>query len=114
LPITGVHTLLYTPEDDALRDILRDVFGWHHVDAGDGWLIFALPPAEMGVHPSESPSHEVTFMCDDIEATVGELRAKGIDFEGEPKNQGFGVVVNMLLPGGLKVMLYQPRHPTAF
>jgi catechol 2,3-dioxygenase-like lactoylglutathione lyase family enzyme len=113
LPITGVHALLYTPEADALRDLLRDVLGWPHVDAGDGWLIFALPPAEMGVHPSESPSHEVTFMCDDLAATVDELRAMGIEFEGEPTNQGFGIVIYMLLPGGLKVMLYQPRHPTA-
>ncbi len=113
MPITGIHTLLYTPEADALRDIVRDVFGWPSVDAGHGWLIFSLPPAEMGVHPSDAPSHEVTFMCDDIEATVGELKAKGIEFEGEPTSQGFGIVVHMLLPGGLKVMLYQPRHPTA-
>jgi hypothetical protein len=97
-----------------MREVLRDVFGWSHVDAGDGWLIFALPPAEMGVHPSDSPSHEVTFTCDDIGSTVAELRAKGIEFAGDPQPQGVGIIVNMLLPGGVKVMLYQPRHPTAF
>jgi catechol 2,3-dioxygenase-like lactoylglutathione lyase family enzyme len=111
--ITGVHTLLYTSEPEALRAVLRDVFGWPHVDAGGGWLIFSLPPAEMGVHPADASHHEVSFMCDDIEATVAELQAKGITFEGSPQNQGFGITVTMLLPGGVKVMLYQPRHPTA-
>jgi hypothetical protein len=112
--ITGVHTILHTPEAAALRDVLRDVFGWQHVDAGNGWLIFALPPAEMGVHPGESPSHQVSFTCDDLEATVAELQAKGIVFEGTPQQAGFGLTITMVLPGSVRVMLYQPRHPTAF
>jgi catechol 2,3-dioxygenase-like lactoylglutathione lyase family enzyme len=111
--ITGVHTILYTSEAEGLRAVLRDVFGWPHVDAGDGWLIFSLPQAEMGVHPADGPHHEVSFMCDDIEATVAELRAKGIEFRGEPQNQGFGTAIQMVLPGGVHVLLYQPRHPTA-
>jgi hypothetical protein len=112
--ITGAHALLYTTEPEAVRAIFRDVFGWPHVDAGDGWLIFKTPPAELGVHPSEGDSHhQFSLMCDDLEATVAELRAKGIEVKGEPSDQGFGIVTMLALPGGLDVMLYQPRHPTA-
>jgi len=113
MAITGTHALLYTSEPEALRACLRDVFGWPHVDVHDGWLIFALPPAELGIHPADVPSHELTFMCDDINATVAELKAKGIEFRGEPEAQGFGVATTMVLPGGVDVMLYQPRHETA-
>lgn len=117
--IIGAHVLLYTPEPDALRRTLRDVFGWKHVDAGDGWLIFALPPAELGVHPAEGPTyesgvrHQFTLMCDDIAATVRELREKGVDVKGEPADEGWGVSVMLGLPGGLEVLLYEPRHPVA-
>lgn len=113
MAITGVHALLYTSEPDALRAVLRDVFGWHHVDAHEGWLIFALPPAELGVHPAEAPHHELSLMCDDLEATIAELSAKGIEFRGQPQDEGFGRTTTMVLPGGLDVMVYQPRHPTA-
>jgi hypothetical protein len=111
--------LLYTSEPDALRGVLRDVFGWKHVDAGDGWLIFALPPAELGVHPAEGPTydsgvrHQITLMCDDIRKTIAELRSKGIPVEGEPEDEGYGITVMLSLPGDCKVMLYEPRHPTA-
>jgi len=112
--IVGAHVLLYTPEADALRTLLRDALGWEHVDAGDGWLIFALPPAEIGVHPSDgSTHHELSLMCDDIEATVAELEAKGIEFLGEPEEFPYMVATTMLLPGGVRVSLYEPRHPTA-
>ena len=111
--ITGAHILLYTPEAEALRGVLRDVMGWSYVDAHDGWLIFALPPAELAVHPGDSPRHELSLMCDDIHATVAELREKGVEFRGEPKAAGFGIQVTMVLPGGVEVMLYQPRHATA-
>ena len=116
--ITGAHVLLYTSEPDAVRAILRDVFGWDHVDAGEGWLIFALPPAELGVHPGEGPTfdsgvrHQLSLMCDDIEGTIAELRAKGLDVQGEPQDEGWGVTTTIVLPGGLDVMLYEPRHPT--
>jgi catechol 2,3-dioxygenase-like lactoylglutathione lyase family enzyme len=113
MAITGTHALLYTSEPEALRACLRDVFGWPHVDVHDGWLIFALPPAELGIHPADAPSHELTFMCDDINATVAELKGKGIEFRGEPEPQGFGIVTTMVLPGGVDVMLYEPRHKTA-
>jgi hypothetical protein len=113
MAITGTHALLYTSKPEELRAVLRDAFGWDHVDAHDGWLIFKLPPAEVAIHPAEVPAHEVTFMCDDIHKTIAELSSKGIVFAGEPANQGWGVVVTMLLPGDLKVLLYEPRHQTA-
>jgi hypothetical protein len=109
--IVGAHVLLYTPEADDLRTLLRDALGWEHVDAGDGWLIFALPPAEIGVHPSDgSTHHELSLMCDDLESTVAELRAKGIEIRGEPEDRGYGIVTTMILPGGVAIDLYEPRH----
>lgn len=119
MAIVGAHVLLYTPEPEALRATLRDVFGWKHVDAGGGWLIFALPPAELGVHPAEGSAHasgahhQFSLMCDDIHATARELRAKGIELKGEPKDEGFGVTVMLNLPGNVDVLLYEPRHPVA-
>lgn len=119
MAINGAHMLLYTTEPEALRAMLRDVFGWKHVDAGDGWLIFALPPAELGVHPAEGPTyasgtrHQITLMCDDIAATIKELRGKGVEVKGEPVDEGFGVTVVLGLPGGVEVMLYEPRHAVA-
>jgi hypothetical protein len=119
MAIIGAHMLLYSPEPEALRATLRDVFGWKHVDAGGGWLIFALPPAELGVHPAEGPTfqagvrHQLSLMCDDIHATVRELRSKGIEVKGEPEDEGFGITVMTVLPGGVEVMLYEPRHAMA-
>jgi hypothetical protein len=119
MAINGAHVLLYSSEPDALRAVLRDVFGFTYVDAGEGWLIFALPPAELGVHPAEGPTHasgvrhQFTFMCNDINGTVRDLRAKGITVDGEPKNEGWGITTTLVLPGDLRVMLYEPRHPVA-
>jgi hypothetical protein len=119
MAIVGSHMLLYTTEPEALRAVLRDVFGFKHVDAGQGWLIFALPPAELGVHPADGQTlapaarHQITFMCDEIHATVKELRARGIEVKGDPVEQRFGLTVMMSLPGGTDVMLYEPRHPVA-
>ena len=113
MAIIGTHNLLYTSEPEALRATLRDAFGFSHVDAGEGWLIFALPPAEVGVHPGEHPDHHLSFMCDDIEATMEELAAKGIEFRGKPENYGYGIATMMVLPGGVDVQLYQPLHKTA-
>jgi hypothetical protein len=113
--ITGAHDLIYTPEAEKLRATLRDVFGWSHVDAGHGWLIFALPPAELGVHPSEgSTHHELSLTCDDVGKTMAELTGSGIQFRGEPRDMGFGIGVTMVLPGAVEVLLYEPRHPLAF
>ena len=119
MAIIGAHALLYTTEAETLRAMLRDVFGFPHVDAGGGWLIFALPPAELGVHPAEGPTyesgvrHQLSFMCDDIHATIADLRAKGVQVKGEPADEGYGITVMLGLPGGVDVMLYEPRHPVA-
>ena len=119
MAIVGAHVLLYTPEPEKLRATLRDVFGWKHVDAGGGWLIFALPPAELGVHPAEGPNyesgvrHQLSLLCDDIHGTVRDLRAQGIEVRGEPEDEGYGITVMAVLPGGVEVMLYEPRHPVA-
>ena len=113
MAIIGTHAIFYTPEPEALRAVLRDAFGWDHVDAHDGWLIFKLPPAELGVHPGEAAAHELSFMCDDLPATMADLAARGVGFDGEPQQAGFGTTVTMVLPGGVRAMLYQPRHPTA-
>ena len=119
MSVIGAHMLFYTTEPEALRAMLRDVFGFTHVDAGGGWLIFALPPAEIGVHPAEGPTfasgvrHQISFMCDDIHATIKELKAKGVKVAGEPKDEGYGITVMLNLPGGCDVMLYEPRHKTA-
>jgi Glyoxalase/Bleomycin resistance protein/Dioxygenase superfamily len=112
--IRGVHALIYTSEPEAVREIFRDVFGFEHADAGDGWLIFKLPPAELGIHPDEySVRRDVSLMCDDIRATMDELKGKGIQFAGEPEDEGFGIGVTMILPGGTELLLYEPRHETA-
>jgi hypothetical protein len=119
MTITGVHALLYTSEPEALRNVLRNVFSLRHVDAGEGWLIFALPPAELGVHPAEGPTfesgvrHQLTLMCDDIHTTIDDLRGRGIDVLGEPLDEGWGITTTLALPGGVEVTLYEPRHPTA-
>jgi predicted enzyme related to lactoylglutathione lyase len=119
MAITGTHALLYTSEPEAVRSLFRDVFGWKHVDAGEGWLVFALPPAELGIHPAEGPTfksgvrHQLSFMCDDIGATVADLRSKGIEVRGDPRDEGYGITTTIVLPGDLEVMLYEPRHRTA-
>jgi catechol 2,3-dioxygenase-like lactoylglutathione lyase family enzyme len=111
--ITGAHVLLYSQEADRLRATLRDVLGWRNVDVGGGWLIFALPPAELGVHPSDAPHHELSFLCDDIEATVAELRGKGLTLRGDIEDRRFGRAITLVLPGDVDVLVYEPTHPTA-
>ena len=119
MAVIGTHMLLYTSEPEALRAMLRDVFGFEFVDTGGGWLIFRLPPSELGVHPAEGPTfdegarHLISFMCDDINRTIAELRGKGVDVEGEPRDEGWGITTMLNLPGGCRVMLYEPRHEMA-
>ena len=114
--ITGLHTLVHAHDADAARAFFRDVLGWPHVDAHDGWLIFGTGPSELGVHPTEGGAehHEISLVCDDIEQTVTELTAKGATFAGAIENRGFGRTVALEVPGAGQMMLYQPRHPTAF
>jgi predicted enzyme related to lactoylglutathione lyase len=118
MAIIGAHVLVYSPEAEAVRAVFRDVFGFSNVDAGEGWLIFALPPAELGIHPAEGQGaeaiqHKLSLMCDDIHATVRELRAKGVTVHGEPEDHGYGIVVMITLPGGVELQVYEPRHPVA-
>jgi catechol 2,3-dioxygenase-like lactoylglutathione lyase family enzyme len=115
--ITGTHAIVYAEDADRARAFLRDVLGLKNVDAGGGWLIFPLPPAELGVHPAGTPDsgrHELYFMCDDIAATVEELTAKGVEFTSEVSDQGFGLLTGLRIPGGGTIGLYQPRHPVAY
>lgn len=111
--INGVHAILFAPEAARARTFLRDVLGWSSVDAGDGWLIFALPPAELAVHPTDdAPRHELFLMCDDIRATVEELQAKGVEITSPLEERGFGVMTRIRIPGAGEIGLYQPRHPS--
>ena len=109
--ISGAHVILFSRDADADRVFLRDVLGFDSVDAGGGWLIFALPPAEIAVHPGEAASHELYFMCKNIDATIDELRQKSIGVKLPITDQRWGRVVHIELPGGGEVGLYQPKHP---
>jgi catechol 2,3-dioxygenase-like lactoylglutathione lyase family enzyme len=109
--ITGVHAIIFSRDAEADRAFFRDVLDLPSVDAGGGWLIFALPPAELAAHPTDEQSrHELYLMCDDISATVEELRGKGVEFRGEISDEGFGLMTALRLPGGSELSLYQPRH----
>jgi predicted enzyme related to lactoylglutathione lyase len=111
--ITGVHAVMFTRDADALRAFLRDVLELPSVDAGGGWLIFALPPAELAAHPSDGGggATELYLMCDDVEATIAQLEAKGVELARPVSDQGWGLVTAVALPGGGELGLYQPRHP---
>ncbi|EHI14766.1 VOC family protein [Mycolicibacterium thermoresistibile] len=111
--ITGSHVILYSRDAEADRAFLREVLKFDHVDAGDGWLIFRLPPAEVAVHPTESAtSHELYLMCDDIAAMVSVLTAAGVDC-APVTNEGWGLLTRFTLPGGAELGVYEPRHPRA-
>ena len=111
--ITGVHAIVFTRDAEADRTFFRDVLDLPSVDAGGGWLIFALPPAELAAHPTDGDAHhELYLMCDDVRATVEELRGKGIEFTREISDEGFGLVTALKLPSGGELALYEPRHPS--
>jgi catechol 2,3-dioxygenase-like lactoylglutathione lyase family enzyme len=121
--ILACHTLIYSDDADATRAFFRDVLGFPSVDAGTGdfnWLIFQTGPSELGVHPTagegySSPRHHaISFIVDDLEATMAELRAKGAEFSSGPDDQGYGLIAMVQVPGADDVQLYQPRHETAY
>jgi len=121
--INGFHTIIYSDDDVATREFFRDVLEWPCVDVGGGWLIFKTKPAELGVHPTmgpdgerygTAPQHRSSLMCDDIEATVAELRAKGVVVAGEINDEGFGLTTMIEVPGAGQMMLYEPRHDLAY
>lgn len=106
----GAHVVIYSSDADADRAFFRDILGFEHVDVGDGWLIFALPPSEVAVHPAQqSGTHELYLMCDDVEACRSELRAKDVTV-GEVADEGWGLLSSLTLPGGGRVGFYEPRH----
>jgi hypothetical protein len=109
--ISGVHAILYSPAAGAVRDFLSDVLEFKGVDAGDGWLIFALPPAELAVHPAEAPRHELYLMTDDLDATLAVLAAKGVPTVRPVAELRWGRLAAIGLPDGSELGLYQPSHP---
>lgn len=115
---SGAHVILYSRDAEADRAFIRDVLGLAHVDAGDGWLIFALPPAELAVHPTDGeptdgePKAEFYLMCEDIEGLMARLRADGVSC-GPVTDQGWGLLGSVLLPSGADLAIYEPRHPLA-
>jgi len=112
--IIGVHAIIYSKNADAVRAFFRDVIGSPSVDAGGGWPIFALPPAELGVHPAdEGESHELFLMCDDIDHTVADLKARGVELAGEIEERSWGRAASLAIAPGVILGLYEPRHPTA-
>jgi len=111
--ITGVHAIVFSPDAEKVRAFFADVLGWPSADAGEGWLIFALPPAELAVHPGDGESrHQLYLMCDNIDATLAELRDKGVEVAREASDQGWGLLASIRLPDGSELPIYQPRHPS--
>ena len=114
--IRGVHTMFYSSEPEKLRTFLRDTIGLPATDIGDGWLIFDLPEADMGVHPADeteygrSGAQSISFYCDDVEATMRELKEKGVEFTQPIEDHGYGLVTYFKAPGEFTVQLYQPRY----
>ena len=112
--INGSHVVLFSRDPEADRAFFAEVLEQPHVDAGGGWLIFKLPAAELAVHPSDDPAgHELYFMCDDVDATMRDLRAKGVEFTQDVSEERWGRVTRFRLPGGGEVGMYEPRHPRA-
>lgn len=114
--IRGVHTMFYSSDANATRAFLRDVLGFPHTDVGGGWLIFDLPEADMGVHPADDQpgktpgTHDVSFYCDDVHATVAQLKARGVQFVHDVQDHGYGLVTYFKIPGGIEAQLYQPLY----
>ncbi len=114
--IKGIHVLFYSSQADELRAFLRDKLQLPFTDVGHGWLIFDLPEGDVGAHPTEaagsppSGTHDVSFYCDDIEGTVAELKGRGVEFSDDVVDQGFGLVTHFVMPGNVKVALYQPQY----
>lgn len=110
----GAHTIVYSRQAEEVRAFLRDVLELESLDIGHGWLLFALPPAELAVHPDEGATrHELYLMCDDIEATVQRLTAKGVVFTQPVTDQRWGLLTAIRLPDGSELGVYEPKHPLA-
>ena len=110
--ITGIHALIYAKQPEEVRAFFRDTLGLPSVDAGQGWLIFALPPAELAVHPADEGAHELYLMCDDLHSTMADLKQRGVVFSQPVTEQPWGLVTSIRLPAGTELGLYEPRHPS--
>jgi hypothetical protein len=111
--ISGVHIVLFSRQAERVRDFLGKVLELQLVDAGEGWPIFAAPPTEIAVHPTEEEGEEeIYLMCDDVNATVAALSARGIETDGTISDRGWGLLTTIVLPGGDRLGLYEPRHPS--
>ena len=109
--ISGAHVIVYSADAEADRGFMRDVLRFDAVDAGGGWLIFALPPAELAVHPHATGGpHELYLMSDDVHATIDDLRGQGVEIVREVSDEGFGLLAAVRLPGGGELGIYEPRH----
>ncbi len=114
--IRGLHGLFYSSDAAATRTFMRDVLRLPSSDVGDGWLIFDLPECDVGVHPTGGPgeppvnTHDVSFFCDDIQGTVADLRARGVELRHDPQDHGYGWVTYFTMPGGVEVQLYEPKY----
>jgi len=110
--ITGAHAIIYSKDSEADRAFFKEVLGFGHVDAGGGWLIFALPPSEVAFHPGKKDDHELYLMCEDVEAFRAMLEEREIA-SSPVQDQGWGLLTTITLPGGGELGVYQPRHPRA-
>ena len=116
--IKGVHTMFYSSEPEEFRAFLRDKLGFSYTDVGEGWLIFDMPEADMGCHPADasgehgkpSGTRDISFYCDDIAKTVDELRGRGVEFSGGIEDVGYGHATHFVMPGNVRVQLYEPRY----
>ena len=108
--IKGLHALLYTPKPEELRTFIRDKLRFPFTDTGEGWLIFDIPQADLGCHPSERVFHSISFYCDDIKKTIEELKSRGVHFTTGVSDESFGLVTHFQMPGDVEVQLYEPKY----
>jgi Glyoxalase/Bleomycin resistance protein/Dioxygenase superfamily len=108
--IKGMHGLFYTPNADEVRAFIRDKLGFMHSDIGEGWLIFDMPEADLGVHPSDEAYQSISFYCDEIHKTVEDLKSRGVEFSSGITNEGWGLLTHFRMPGNMEVELYQPKY----
>lgn len=114
--IRGVHTMFYSSQPEQLREFIRDKLGFQATDVGEGWLIFDVPEADMGVHPQDesgppSGTPDISFYCDDLKATVAELKERGVEFVDDIVDAGYGFICHFKMPGDFTVQLYEPKYP---
>ena len=108
--IKGLHALFYTPNVEELRAFIRDKLGLPYTDTGEGWLIFDVPEADLGCHPSDKPFHSISFYCDDINKTVEDLKLRGVEFASGISDEGWGMLTHFRMPGNMDVELYEPKY----